>query len=58
MATVTRTTHHGGCPHDCPDTWARAKIFKLGRRVAVVHVTAWQDDENKPVAAGNGKFLL
>ncbi len=42
-------------PHD---TRARAQIFKLGRRVAVVHVTAWQDDEQKPVAAGNGKFLL
>lgn len=40
------------------DTWARAETFKLGRRIANVRVVAWQDDCNKPVAAGNGKFLL
>ena len=39
-------------------TRARADIFKLGRRIAVVHVLAWQDDPIRPVAAGNGKFLL
>ncbi len=39
-------------------TRARADIFKFGRRVAVVHVVAWQDDPARPVAAGNGKFLL
>lgn len=39
-------------------TRARADIFKLGRRVAVVHVLAWQDDPSRPVASGNGKFLL
>ena len=39
-------------------TRARAEIFKLGRRIANVHVVAWQDDPAKPVAAGNGKFLL
>lgn len=39
-------------------TRARANIFKLGRRIAVVHVVAWQDDAEKPVASGNGKFLL
>jgi uncharacterized protein (TIGR00369 family) len=39
-------------------TRARADIFKLGRRIAVVHVVAWQDDRDKPVASGNGKFLL
>jgi uncharacterized protein (TIGR00369 family) len=39
-------------------TRARAEIFKLGRRIATVHVVAWQDDPGKPVAAGNGKFLL
>jgi len=42
-------------PRDCR---ARAVIFKLGRRIANVHVTAWQEDESKPVAAGYGKFLL
>jgi len=39
-------------------TRARAEIFKLGRRVAVVHVLAWQDDRARPVASGNGKFLV
>jgi len=39
-------------------TRARAEIFKLGRRIATVHVVAWQDDRARPVAAGNGKFLL
>jgi len=39
-------------------TRARAEIFKLGRRIANVHVVAWQDQLSRPVAAGNGKFLL
>ena len=39
-------------------TRARAEIFKLGRRIANVHVVAWQDDPSRPVASGNGKFLL
>jgi uncharacterized protein (TIGR00369 family) len=39
-------------------TRARADIFKLGRRIATVHVVAWQDDPARPVASGNGKFLL
>lgn len=39
-------------------TRARADIFKLGRRIAHVHVVAWQEQIDKPVAAGNGKFLL
>lgn len=39
-------------------TRARAEIFKLGRRIAAVRVVAWQDDPGRPVAAGNGKFLL
>lgn len=40
------------------DTRARAEIFKLGKRIANVRVVAWQEDYAKPVAAGNGKFLL
>ena len=39
-------------------TRARADIFKLGRRIAVVHVLAWQEDAARPVASGNGKFRL
>lgn len=37
---------------------ARAEVVKLGRRIANVHVRAWQQNPGKPVAAGNGKFLL
>jgi len=37
---------------------AAVQAAKLGRRVAVVHVVAWQDDPSRPVASGNGKFLL
>jgi uncharacterized protein (TIGR00369 family) len=40
------------------DTRARADIFKLGRRIANVHVVAWQDEPKRPVVAGNGKFLF
>lgn len=40
------------------DTRARADIFKLGRRIANVHVIAWQDDPDRLVVAGNGKFLF
>jgi acyl-coenzyme A thioesterase PaaI-like protein len=40
------------------DTRAHAQIFKLGKRIANVHVVAWQEEPEKPVAAGNGKFLL
>jgi acyl-coenzyme A thioesterase PaaI-like protein len=39
-------------------TRSRADIFKLGRRIANVHVVAWQEDPSRPVASGNGKFLL
>ena len=39
-------------------TRARAEIFKLGRRIAHVHVVAWQEQRDRPVATGNGKFLL
>lgn len=39
-------------------TYAEANIFKLGRRIANVHVVAWQGDRDKVVASGNGKFRL
>lgn len=40
------------------DTYARAQITKQGRRVATVHVEAWQEDRSKPIAATHGHFLL
>ena len=40
------------------DTFARARIVKLGRRVANVRVLAHQEDPEKPVASGIGNFRL
>jgi acyl-coenzyme A thioesterase PaaI-like protein len=40
------------------DTRARAEIVKHGRRIANVRVIAWQEDPEKPVAAGVGNFLV
>ena len=40
------------------DTFARARIVKLGRRVANVRVLAYQEDPEKPVAAGIVNFRL
>ena len=39
-------------------TFARAKIFKEGRRIANVHVRAWQDDYNDPIATMHGNYLI
>lgn len=40
------------------DTYARAEIRRLGRRVANVRVEAWQEDAAAPIAALHGHFLL
>ena len=39
-------------------TYARAEVVKLGRRIANVHVEAWQDSRASPVAALRGHFML
>jgi acyl-coenzyme A thioesterase PaaI-like protein len=39
-------------------TFARADVRKLGRRIANVHVEAWQESRASPVAALRGHFLL
>lgn len=39
------------------DTYARALVFKAGKRVSNVRVEAWQDDPDKPIAALHGHFL-
>jgi uncharacterized protein (TIGR00369 family) len=39
-------------------TFARAKINKVGRRIANVHVEAWQEQRAAPIAALRGHFLL
>ena len=39
-------------------TYARADLRKVGRRIANVHVEAWQSERASPVAALRGHFLL
>ncbi|WP_269533428.1 PaaI family thioesterase [Chitinimonas sp. BJYL2] len=38
--------------------FARCDITKQGKRVANVRMTAWQEDESKPVAVARAHFLL
>jgi uncharacterized protein (TIGR00369 family) len=40
------------------DSYASAVIVRLGRRIANVVATAWQDDEAKPIATANLKLML
>ncbi len=40
------------------DTFVSARVFKQGRRVCTLHVTAWQDDEAKPVASATVQLLI
>ena len=39
-------------------TYARADVRKVGRRIANVHVEAWQETRSLPVAALRGHFML
>jgi acyl-coenzyme A thioesterase PaaI-like protein len=39
-------------------TYARADLRKVGRRIANVHVEAWQEARASPVAALRGHFML
>ena len=39
-------------------TYARADLRKVGRRVANIHVEAWQDRRDQPIAFLRGHFLL
>ena len=40
------------------DTFARARVVRTGRRIANVHVEAWQGERAAPIAALHGHFLL
>lgn len=40
------------------DTFARAEVKRLGRRIANVRVEAWQSDRAAPIAALHGHFLV
>jgi uncharacterized protein (TIGR00369 family) len=39
-------------------SFARAELKRVGRRVANVHVEAWQESRSKPIAALHGHFAL
>jgi uncharacterized protein (TIGR00369 family) len=40
------------------DLFARARVKRIGRRVANVHVEAWQSERAQPIAALHGHFLV
>ena len=40
------------------DSYARAEIIRLGRRVAHIRAVAWQSDEAAPFATMRGHFLV
>ncbi len=60
----------GACSRSCPretkylrpgrpeTTYARAKVRRIGRRVATVHAEAFQSDETKPVCLVQCHFRL
>ena len=53
--TVTVDYMRGGNPRD---TFAEAKIERLGKRIANVEAYAWQAERDKPIAAARINFLL
>ncbi|WP_395644895.1 PaaI family thioesterase [Terricaulis sp.] len=40
------------------DTFARARVVKIGRRIANVQAEAWQNERGQPIAAMHGHFLM
>jgi uncharacterized protein (TIGR00369 family) len=40
------------------DTYARARVVKIGRRIANVQAEAWQNERAEPIAAMHGHFLV
>ncbi|PCI33532.1 MAG: thioesterase [Alphaproteobacteria bacterium] len=40
------------------DTFARARVFRMGRRFATLHAEAWQSDSEKPIASAMLHFQL
>ena len=40
------------------DTFARARVVKIGRRIANVHAEAWQAERKNAIAAMHGHFML
>ena len=52
---VTVDFMRGGTDHD---TFAAARVTRLGTRVANVEAHAWQSDREKPIAAARMNLLL
>ncbi len=40
------------------DTYARARVVKIGRRIANIQAEAWQNERSQPIAAMHGHFLV
>ncbi len=40
------------------DTYARAQVKRMGRRIANIYVEAWQDERAAPIASLYGHFLV
>ena len=53
--TVTVDYMRGGTPGD---TYAEARIERLGKRMANVESFAWQGDRDRPIASARINFLL
>jgi len=53
--TVTVDYMRGGTPGD---TFAEARIERLGKRMANVESFAWQGDRDRPIASARINFLL
>jgi uncharacterized protein (TIGR00369 family) len=53
--TVTVDYMRGGTPGD---TYAEARIERLGKRMANVESYAWQGDRDRPIASARINFLL
>jgi uncharacterized protein (TIGR00369 family) len=53
--TVTVDYMRGGTPGD---TFADARIERLGKRMANVEAYAWQGEQDKPIASARINFLL
>jgi len=45
-------------PGQASTTYSKCNIIRLGSRVALCEVTAWQEDIDEPIAQARGHFLL
>lgn len=45
-------------PGQASTSYSKCEITRLGRRVALCNISAWQEDSSKPIAHARGHFLL